>query len=672
MMAILGLDVRVLADDAGTPGEEIESVTVGQSFWVQIRAEDRDLRDDPTIPDDNPDKDRVPAGVISLPVNIDWPIEAQEQGVISFTGPVPPEDPALIPLDNPIITASFPLGRSVVDFLPDDSARNRVEGLWGDSLPAFEQGSAIGAGEPEEFGRLLFEAIGAGVVTPVSVELAGSMSFADAAELDDVTTQPATIRVLAEVSGVKYEDLDGDGSQDAGEPGLPGWQIRAYRDLDEDGLLDQAEFDAGPVAEDTTGADGLYTLALGTDDPDDGNPLGAPAQYVIVEVLQDGWTQTAPDAAVLAAGLDTGGVVLGEFGHLVTIEAGDAAGPDDLDFGNRTPATASLSGFVYVDADNSGHREVDGYGSPIELGIPNVTIGLYRGDDLVDLVTTGPSGRYHFEDLEPGTYRIVQEEQPECFLDGQETPGIVLPGKEARGTAGEDEFSGITLAAGEHGVDYNFGELGLRAACINKRMFLASTPSAKEIVAERAGVATVTVLGTDGNDAIEFEADLAAAEPKMIVTVNGDAQEFPISETRMVFIDAREGRDTMTIRVTDPDEKIYMLPGYAALRREVLDGILRNWDYGVEVVGAEEVEELDLAPGGNLTVLGDSPRDDALTAAGDTATLVTDDLERLARVVASGVLNRVQAITTSDGDDTADETPPLDFLLELVGDWAAP
>ena len=102
------------------------------------------------------------------------------------------------------------------------------------------------------------------------------------------------------------------------------------------------------------------------------------------------------------------------------------------------------------------------------------------------------------------------------------------------------------------------------------------------------------------------------------------------------------------------------------------DGILRDWDYGVEVVDTETINVEDDAPDDNLAVIRDSPRSDALTAAAETATLTTEDLGRIARAVALSEVDRVMAISASGGDDTEEETAPVDFLLELIGEWGPP
>ena len=46
-------------------------------------------------------------------------------------------------------------------------------------------------------------------------------------------------------TGTKFNDLNGDGAKDAGEPGLPGWTINAYVDVNGNGTKDAAEHRRG-------------------------------------------------------------------------------------------------------------------------------------------------------------------------------------------------------------------------------------------------------------------------------------------------------------------------------------------------------------------------------------------------------------------------------------------
>ena len=215
------------------------------------------------------------------------------------------------------------------------------------------------------------------------------------------------------------------------------------------------------------------------------------------------------------------------------------------------------------------------------------------------------------------------------------------------------------------------GELGLTAACVNKRMLFGSAEPRRATVYEPLDASSAVVHGTSGADQINIQAVGGAVQ----VTVNGGpVRSFPIADTRIVTIDAGSGQDTVTYLGSAASEVLRSQPTYAVVRDQVAGplpagGVAVVWNYAVEVVHAEHIE----ASGGSddaRAVLQDSPGDDQLTAVGDSATLTmaTDEgLDLLARAVA---FERVRAIAAAGGTDDAGETPPLDFDLELVGDWA--
>ena len=91
----------------------------------------------------------------------------------------------------------------------------------------------------------------------------------------DTAVVTVTVTTSPQVRGRKWYDLDRDGEPDEGEPGLAGWTI--FADLNANDQLDDGE----PST--VTGPDGEYALVL----PQDGT-------YVVAEVPQAGWEQTAP------------------------------------------------------------------------------------------------------------------------------------------------------------------------------------------------------------------------------------------------------------------------------------------------------------------------------------------------------------------------------------------
>ncbi|MDD4448399.1 MAG: SdrD B-like domain-containing protein, partial [Methanothrix sp.] len=162
--------------------------------------------------------------------------------------------------------------------------------------------------------------------------------------------------------GMKFEDLDGNGAKDEGEPGLEGWTINL---ISGDTV----------VATATTGPDGAY-LFTGI----------LPGTYAVEEVVQDGWSRSFP----------------GPFGiYTVTLVSG-VPGPTNIDFGNVR--TAGLSGMKFEDLNGNGAKDEG------EPGLEGWTINLKRGNTIVATTTTGPDGAYAFPGIFPGSY-IVEEEQ---------------------------------------------------------------------------------------------------------------------------------------------------------------------------------------------------------------------------------------------------------------------
>jgi hypothetical protein len=131
---------------------------------------------------------------------------------------------------------------------------------------------------------------------------------------------------------------------------------------------------------------------------------------------------------------------------------------------------ASISGTVFVDNANPN----DGLQSPVEQGIPGVTIQLTGTDvlgNVINLTTvTDQFGNYSFGGLGGGTYEITQI-QPTAYIDGQ-----AVLGQNAGGFAiNSNQFTAVSLATGGVAVNFNFTEQGLAAGFVSKRGLFAST-----------------------------------------------------------------------------------------------------------------------------------------------------------------------------------------------------
>jgi Ca2+-binding RTX toxin-like protein/Leucine-rich repeat (LRR) protein len=133
---------------------------------------------------------------------------------------------------------------------------------------------------------------------------------------------------VAAIYGTKFNDLNGNGTRDAGEPGLAGWRI--FLDTNQNGSLD-----AGEVST-TTDANGNYSF----------NNLAA-GSYSVAEVTQPGWFQTSPRnllAADFTSGVN-GFVASGATNqwHTSTRRSGDAghSAPNSFYFGSDATGTYS-------------------------------------------------------------------------------------------------------------------------------------------------------------------------------------------------------------------------------------------------------------------------------------------------------------------------------------------
>ena len=219
---------------------------------------------------------------------------------------------------------------------------------------------------------------------------------------------------LSTLAGTVYEDLNNNGIQDAGEPGIPGVEI----------TLTGTDYLGDPVLSTiTTDADGNYLF---------GSLL--PGTYTVTETQPAGYADGL-DATGSAGGTTTNDqttdITLGAFTDAV-----------DYDFGEIPPA--SISGTV-----------VDDFGNPI----PGVEITLTGTDDLGNPVTltttTDINGDYSFTDLRPSdaTGYTVTETQPVEYGDGPETAG-----SSGGDTSVNDVISGIVLDPGEDSVDNDFEE----------------------------------------------------------------------------------------------------------------------------------------------------------------------------------------------------------------------
>ncbi|MDZ7618812.1 MAG: SdrD B-like domain-containing protein, partial [Patescibacteria group bacterium] len=220
------------------------------------------------------------------------------------------------------------------------------------------------------------------------------------------------------ISGRVYVHQNDNCMYDPGEPVLPGVTVR---------LLDAS---GNVIATTVTDAQGEYRF----------EGL-VPGIYHVNEIQPSGYLDGC-DQVGSAGGQLVGPDTIGS----IPVTSGAAA--VEYNFGEVVPA--SISGYVYVDANNDGIRDAG------ERAIAGVTLVLLDGTGAPTgrTTVTDVNGFYRFNNLYPGQYQVA-EIQPTGYLDGLDTAGshggtAVNPG---------DLIRDIVLPFGAQAVEYNFGEL---------------------------------------------------------------------------------------------------------------------------------------------------------------------------------------------------------------------
>ncbi|MFN8498617.1 MAG: SdrD B-like domain-containing protein [Anaerolineae bacterium] len=181
--------------------------------------------------------------------------------------------------------------------------------------------------------------------------------------------QKAPTQGNGNVTGTVFNDLNGNGTQDPGEPGIPGVTVT---------LKDPS---GNPVGTTTTDASGNYSF-----------PNVPPGTYTVVETDPPGFVSTTPNSVPV----------------VVTPNS-----TTNADFGDRQapqPQKANVVGTVFEDINGNGTQE------PGEPGIANVTVTLKDGSGTtVGTTTTDGVGNYQFPNVTPGPYTVV-ETDPAGFV----------------------------------------------------------------------------------------------------------------------------------------------------------------------------------------------------------------------------------------------------------------
>ncbi|QCR20475.1 SdrD B-like domain-containing protein [Agrococcus sp. SGAir0287] len=313
------------------------------------------------------------------------------------------QDPSEPGLEGVAVTATGPNGltfTTTTDANGDYLFTEVVEGTWT---------VTIGAGLPDGV-EPTFDFDGTGTPGVSVVELGATGSL----------LQDFGYRGSASVGDLVWLDLDGDGAQSAGEPGLPG--VTVTLTIVREGLEDV-------VLTTITDANGAYAFT--------GLPAGTVTVAVDASTLPPGVTWTH-DLDEVADGTAT-----------LQLAAGDAR--TDVDFGVR--GSASLGDLIWLDQDGDGEQ------GDAEHGLGGVTVlvdwagmdgMLGTDDDVTFATTTDVDGAYGFDGLPAGDYRVR--------IDASTLPAGLVATFDEDGTP--DGSTLVTLDEGEAHDTADFGYRG--------------------------------------------------------------------------------------------------------------------------------------------------------------------------------------------------------------------
>ncbi|MGB9738108.1 SdrD B-like domain-containing protein, partial [Chloroflexus sp.] len=293
-----------------------------------------------------------------------------------------------------------------------------------------------------------------------------------AANQTDLRWDAGLVAALASLGDRVWNDLNYNGIQDAGEPGVNGVEVSLYRP-GYDGLAGTADDEL--VATTTTNSSGNYSftnLPPGRYFVQFGPP---PAGYAVTAT-----DQGTNDAADSDADLTTRRTALIDL----------APGENDLDWDMGLFVFAAIGDRVWSDTNNNGIQDAG------EPGVSGVQVRLYRPGSSVPvaMTTTNGSGVYTFTNLVPDDY-YVEFSLPSGYRASPRDQGDDTLDSDADPVTHQTIMT--TLVPGENDPTWDFGIVP--TASIGNRVWLDLNANGIQDANETAGVPGVQVVLYDGS-----------------------------------------------------------------------------------------------------------------------------------------------------------------------------
>jgi hypothetical protein len=295
--------------------------------------------------------------------------------------------------------------------------------------------------------------------TTVNVSASGGVAGKDCGA-EAAASATVTLPEPASLGDRVWQDSNGNGIQDPGEPGIPG-------------VVVTLNTPTGPI-QTTTDANGLYTFTGLTPNVVYTVLFTPPAGYQFSPQGAGGNAATDSNANP-ATGL-TGPITLAPGENNLTIDAG-------------LYQPASLGDRVWLDTNGNGRQD------PGEAGVPGVTVTLQTPAGPVQTVTDG-SGLYTFTNLTPGVPYTVTFAPPANHGFSPQNQGDAA-GDSNPNSAGVS--APVTLLSGENNTTVDAGLVPNPASLGDRVWYDANFNGVQDAGEPGIAGATVVLHGPSGN-----------------------------------------------------------------------------------------------------------------------------------------------------------------------------
>ncbi|MEZ4984509.1 MAG: SdrD B-like domain-containing protein [Saprospiraceae bacterium] len=280
-----------------------------------------------------------------------------------------------------------------------------------------------------------------------------------------------------------WNDLDGDGIQDPGEPGIPGVVVTVYTCATPGETPTPGS--GTPEGTDTTDDNGQYEICVPSGD-----------NYYVQVTLPNGSKTTLSDT-----GNNNNDSDANQSGTTPSMMIPPGTPPiDSIDIGLKFPA--SIGDYTWLDEDQDGRQDAN------EEGLEGVQVSLTdeNGDPVVDFdgnpvlpVLTDQNGAYTFDNLEPGDYIVVFNAPNANLEPSPANVGNDASDSDANVTTGESPV--VNLQSGENDPTIDAGFYGVCEATVVAEPAVICVGSSTVVTANStSGIAPFTYAWSSGQN----------------------------------------------------------------------------------------------------------------------------------------------------------------------------